>query len=347
MMIKDVVPTCFARSQWKHIKRILVATLTLSLLLGADALAGRRSSSGGGRSSFGGGRSSFGSSSSRPSFGGGSSRPSSSPSSSRPSGSRPSFGGGSSSSGNKPSFEGGSSNKTVTRTPIPGKTPTSVSKKPLAPSFDTLAGKESKKAASRANYEKAQAAAPSYKTPAGQEQKLDAKDKKIEYLRGRLDQQKWVNRQQREDVFYRSYSSRPVIVYNDCYHPMWNYWLLSHSIDTMALWVYHHQHSMDVARMNYLYAQNANLRARVQALEAQKLARDPTYTPAGVDADMAYNDGYVNAVYNPRPKMVNEYEYAASSAVGWVLLWIFVIIPLGCLVLWGIAYLLFIKRWSV
>jgi hypothetical protein len=233
----------------------------------------------------------------------------------------------------------------VTTTPIPGKTPVSVSKKPAASNFDSLAGKDAKKAESRKAYEASQAPAASYKTPAGKEVNIDPKDKEISYLRGKLDQSKWENRQLREDNFYRSYYSRPVVVYNDCYHPYWNYWLLSQSLDTMALWCYHHQLVMDQARLNAMYAENAGLRAKVAALEAQKLARDPTYLPPGVDPDMAYNDAYVNAAFNPKPRMVDYYEYENGAAVGHVLLWIFVYIPLMILAVLLIFWLIFVKRW--
>lgn len=361
--------------------RKLIAVVVSLALFATPAYAPK---GGGGSSSSGGG---FSGGSSRPSsgggFSGGSSRPSSGggfsggskPSSGGGSSSRPSGGGFSGGSASKPSkpaggggfsggssstkpssstggggFSGGSSKPPVkSPTPIEGKTPTQVSKKPAAGDFNKLAVEDSKKAESRRNYEQAKEPAPTYKTPTGQEKKIDPKDREVEYLRGRLDGERWANRQSRTDVFYGGYASRPVIMYSDPYHPLWNYWLLSQTMDVMSLWTYHHMLSMDQARLNALYAQNAGLQARVQALEAQKLARDPTYMPAGVDPDLAYNDGYVNGCFNPHPKDVDEYEYDddgnswAGSWWAWVCLWT----PLLILAFLFIFWLIFVFRWDI
>lgn len=361
-------------------KKFAAFALAFTLCLGSsDAFA--QKGGGGGRSSFsggssGGGRSSFSGGSSgnsgRSSFSGGSpsvtksAPPASSPpkssfsggsSSSPPANNgKSSFSGGSSGGGSssqpKSSFSGGSSpGKVTTTAPVAGKTPTSTSTKPAASSFDSLAGKDAKKVESRQAYEKAATPAASYKTPAGKEVKIDPKDKQADYLRGRLDESRWQNRNSRESSFYGGYASRPVIIYNDCYHPMWNYWLLSQSVDTMALWCYHHQASMDAARLNSMYAENAGLRAKVAALEAQRIARDPTYMPANVDPDLAYNDAYVNACFNPHPKTVTVYEYDddgprhGGAGVGTVLLWVFIYIPLMCLGVFLLYYFVFVHRW--
>ena len=121
---------------------------------------------------------------------------------------------------------------------------------------------------------------------------------------------------------------------------------MSQSIDTMAMWCYHHQMVMDQARLSNMYAQNAGLQARVAALEAQRVPRDPTYTPPNVDADMAYNDGYVNAAYNPRPKTVTVYEYENGASAGTILLWIFVYVPLIIITTWAIIYFLFVRQYQ-
>lgn len=304
---------------------MLLRLLLALLLLTPPALAGKGSSGGGG-----GGRPSFsgGSSSPKPSFGG------SSP--------KPSFSGGSSSkpsapqASGKPTFSGGSS-------PAEGRTPTSVSKKPAADSFDKLSGTEARKAESRQSYQKAETPAATYKTSAGKEVKVDTSSKSTAYLRGRLDESHWQTRYQRTDTFYGGYSSRPVMVYNDFYHPMWNYWLMSQTIDAMSLWVYHHQATMDQARLNAMYAQNGELRARVAALEKQGVVRDATYTPSGVDPDLMYDDNYVNAVYNPVPK---EKEEGTDWHLFWkIMRWVFVYIPLAAVLMYGLYFLLFKHRY--
>lgn len=304
--------------------------------------SGSSNSGGGGRSSFSGG-----SGSGRQSFSAPPAKPSSSFSGGSNKTTSPSFSGGSSNNKPSSSFSGGSSNssKITTTTPIAGKTPTSISKKPAASNFDSLAGKDAKKAESRTAYEASKTPAPTYKTPAGKEMKVDPKDKQIENLRSRLNEQRWVNRDQRESTFYHSYSGRPIVVYNDCYHPYWNYWLLSQSLDITAMWCYHHQASMDQARLNEMYAQNAGLRAKVAALEAQKLARDPTYMPPNVDPDLAYNDAYVNAAFNPHPKIITQYEYHTGPSALTILLWIFVYVPMTIFVILTIFYFVFAYRW--
>ncbi len=323
------------------LKKLLGLVIAIGLLC-ATELNAKPSSGGGSRPSFSGGSKPSssgsikfsGSSSSPPKFSGGSNNPPSSPT----------FGGGSSSphaskgsATDKPSFGGGSTSppaKTITSTPIEGRTPTSVSKKPVAESFNKLSGTEARKIESRKSYERSETPASSYRTSAGKEVPIARGDKSSEYLRGRLDESHWQTRHQRTDVFYHSYGSRPIVMYNDYYHPMWNYWLMSQTIDVMSLWVYHHQMSMDRARLDAMYAQNADLRARVANLERQGIPRDVTYTPRGVDPDLMYDDNYVTAVYNPRPKTIDHYEYdnpQHSSNIGHVLLWIFIYIPLMCL----------------
>lgn len=366
------------------IRKMCGLALAFTLLLSSHAYAGPPKFSGGSSSSSGprissGPKFSGGSSSSGPKLG--TSTPSVSPpkfsggsntssvpkvGTASPSVSPPKFSGGSTTSGvpkgsatDKPVFGGGSTSppaKTVTTTPIQGRQPTSVSKKPAAETFDKLSGTEARKTESRKAYEKSEAPATSYKTPTGKEVPIAKNDKSADYLRGRLDESRWQNRQQRTDGFYGSYYSRypstVVVHYGDYYHPYWNYWLLGQTVDVMSLWVYHHQMSMDTTRLNYLYSQNAELRARVAALERQGIPRDVTYTPRGVDADFMYDDGYVNACWNPRPKQVDYYEYdnpppssSGGAGVGKALLWIFVYIPLIIVGLVVLYWLVFHYRW--
>jgi len=280
----------------------------------------------------------------KPGFSGGSSGGGFKPSSGggfKPSGGstyKPSFGGGGSTTAKpgKPSFGGGSNS-------TPAKAPTSVSKKPVADSFDKLSGTEARKIESRKSYTKSTTPKETYKTPTGHEAKVD--NKQSEYLRGRLDESHWQTRYQRSDSFYGSYSSHPGIMYNDCYHPMWNYWLMSQSLDIMSMWVYCHQMNMDQARLANLYAQNAGLQAQVQNLQARNVVRDPNYTPPNVDSDLQYNDNYVDAVYNPVAKTVDEHEetnwHEFWKWCRWLFVYPILIIAAGCLVF----YLVFVEKW--
>jgi hypothetical protein len=367
----------------KNMQKFLASLLVLGMLCIAGSGEVQAQKSGGSKPSFGGDSSSkpFSGSPSAPKFSGGSSSAGSTPkiggggssppkfsggSSSPPpaSGGTPKFGGGSSgvakgSPTDKPKFGGGSTSppaKTVTNTPIQGKTPTSVSKKPVAESFDKLSTTDARKAESRKAYQPAPEPASTYSAPNGKTVSIPKNDKNADYLRGRMDESRWQTRYQRTDVFYGSYYTRypmgpTFFVYGDYYHPYWNFWLLSQSLDVMSLWVYHHQLSMDQARLNALYAQNAQLKAQVAALERQGIPRDVNYTPRNVETDMMYNDSYVTAVYNPQPKVVDEYEYdddvvySHGSGVGHVLVWIFFWIPLMCLGVFCLYWLVFKFRW--
>jgi len=213
-----------------------------------------------------------------------------------------------------------------------------------------LAGSESKKAESRSNYEKSQAPKTTYKSPTGKEVPIDTKSKATESLRNDLNQDKWVNRSSRTTTVYNTYITRPnyaPMYYSDPFHPALNYWLLSQTIDTMALMVYHHHTSMDAARLQYLYAQNAGLQAKVNAREAQKLSRDPSYVPMGMERDLLYSDEYVDAVYNPSPRMVDVEREPISFHGFWVFLkWCFFLVVIA-VVLYGVCYVLFIHRWGI
>lgn len=215
-----------------------------------------------------------------------------------------------------------------------------------------MAGDDAKKAESRANYAKSQEPAPTYKTPKGDSKPINQKDPEVAYLRGRLDERKWADRNVRVTNFYGGFSgpAYPMVMYGDQFHPLWNYYLLSRvSADLTSLWIYHHMASMDQARLNDLYAKNAELKARVAALEAQKVARDPTYTLPNVDPDISYNDGWVDGVYNPTPKQVETYEYedeaSEGGTSGWTVFWIVIGILVAPFVVLGLIYLIFAHRW--
>lgn len=273
-------------------------------------------------------------------FSGGSSRPSSSGLSGgrRPSGAG--LSGGSRPAASPPRGVSGLSGGSKPAAPLPGKAPAGVSKKPAAPAFNALGADAARREESRRNYEKAAAPAPTYKTPKGEARPLPPKDPEVEYLRGRLDGERWASRPRRYDDFYRPYQARPAVVYGDPYAPMWTYFLLDKGTDVAALWLFHHSTSVDAARRDAMYAQNAELRARVAALERQGVKRDPTWQPAGVDPDLAYNDGFVTAGYNPTPKEAEEHE-GGGGVPAWLVV-VLVILAIGIA-----ASIIFVPRWNI
>jgi hypothetical protein len=136
-------------------------------------------------------------------------------------------------------------------------------------------------------------------------------------------------------TFFQPYYSRPVVIYNDPYSSFFWWWLLDQSIDQRALWAYHHRADMDAARYQALLAQDANLESRVQQLEAQQVAADPNFVPAGLDQDLMYTDDHVQQAYDTR-----------ATARGRLMFWIFAPI-LVCSLTYVFVYLVFFKRWNV
>ena len=63
------------------------------------------------------------------------------------------------------------------------------------------------------------------------------------------------------------------------------------------LWVYNHRDEMDQDRYHDLVQKDADLERRLHELEQQGVARDPSYTPVGIDQDLMYNDHEVQQAY--------------------------------------------------
>jgi hypothetical protein len=209
--------------------------------------------------------------------------------------------------------------------------------------FDVPGGTAAQRAESKKSYERGKSPATEYKTAKGDTIKIDPKDRKIAQLRNDLSEEKWRNRELRQQHFYSSYYSRPVVVYHDPYPSFFWWWMLDRSIEQQALWAYHHRASMDPVRYNDLLAKNAELSARVKALETQKVVPDPSFKPAGMeDRDMMYDDNYVNAVVNPQQRPAPPYQ---GPAVGKVMLYVLGAI-LGLLLIWFIVWLIFVKKWG-
>jgi hypothetical protein len=212
----------------------------------------------------------------------------------------------------------------------------SNSPKAIGTPFDTDAATAQKRAESRAAYQKATAPRSTYTDPKGTTHPIDQKDRQIDNLRSQLDQQRWVNRDLRQQQFYASYLWRPVVVYHDPYNSFFWWWLLDRSLEDRVYWAYHHRYAMDDGRYQALLAHDRNLEGRVRELEAQQIARDPTWAPRGVEPDLMYTNEYVDAVYNPHPSGVT---------AGKVFFWIFLaLLVIG--LIWLGVWLVFYKRWG-
>jgi hypothetical protein len=211
--------------------------------------------------------------------------------------------------------------------------------------FDSAAAAAQKREVSRAQYTKGKAPEPTYQDPKGEVHPINPTDRRVEELRSQLDYERWSNWQLRQRQFYGDYYSRPVIVYHDPYSsPFW-WWLLAQSADTRAAWYYNHRQSIDEARYQELLARDAELKIRMQRLEAQG-PPNPAAAPAGVPPDLMYTQDYVNSVYNPKPAPPAVVAHRAHAFSFWhgvrVLLYALLIVALLAVLVW----LVFFKRWG-
>lgn len=285
-------------------KSVLALTASLLLLIPSDALAkGGKSFSGG--SGF---KSSFKSSPSiKPSF-----KPSVSPSI-KPSGGK--------------SFSGGSSSSSSSNIVSP-------SVKPKVVSIDLKAVRDHGTVASRTAYKaelkKSEAPKPSYTNKSGKTVQINPKDKKVEEIR--KDTTNWVNRESRSNVTYNHYHNKPPIFaptssFNDHFNPWFFMWLMEKSSDDRARWVYHHKEDMDPERYKQLSSKDTQLEARVKQLEKEGVKKDSTYVPKGIDADLQYDDDFVDAVVNPEKEVSDDKSSGASG--GWIAFWIVIAVIVG------------------
>jgi len=96
---------------------------------------------------------------------------------------------------------------------------------------------------------------------------------------------------------FSSYTTRPVTVYHDSFNPWFWMWLMDRSQRDRDTWVYNHRDEMDQDRYRDLVQKDADLEHRLSDLENQGVPHDPSYTPAGVDQDLMYDDSQVQSAY--------------------------------------------------
>ena len=242
--------------------------------------------------------------------------------------------------GHSPGKSYGSGNATYSPAPI--SSPNSKG----GVSYDSSAAAAQKRAESKANYIKGSEPKTTYTTPTGQSAPINTSSGSYRHVHT-INHDTYATRDVRVHAFYSTgyigvpYYTRPIVVYNDPYNSLFWYWMLDRSIEHRAMWAYSHRAEMDAARYQALLAKDAQLAARVRELELQKVKADPTYVPPGLsNPDLMYTDDYVNSVYNPH---IVEH-HPASSGIGTVLFWIFMIL-LGIVVLVVVYNLVFVKKW--
>jgi hypothetical protein len=220
-----------------------------------------------------------------------------------------------------------------------GKTrpPDSV-KKPSGGSFDSAAAAAQRREESRAAFTKGTKPRPTYTTAGGATRPIDPGDKRVEEIRRDTDPGRWVTREQRRRAVFPNPPPPPVVIYHDPYSNWFWWWLLTQDLNTRALWAYHHQRDMDEARYRDLLTKDQQLEARVRELEAKKVPRDPAYAPPGVDPDLMYDDGFVEAAVNPQPPPPPPDSRRTAGAFWRIVL----ILAVMAFLVW----LVFIKRWG-
>ncbi len=102
----------------------------------------------------------------------------------------------------------------------------------------------------------------------------------------------------RQQTIFGGYYRQPVTtIYHDSFNPWFWLWLLDRNQRDRDLWVYNHRDEMDQARYNDLVQKDAGLERRLHDLEQEGAAKDPSYTPPGVDQDLMYDDQQVQQAY--------------------------------------------------
>lgn len=117
----------------------------------------------------------------------------------------------------------------------------------------------------------------------------------------------WSKRKDRERRVFGSQPQTTVVHnYSDGISPMFWGFMMGQSINNQAAWAYHHRDSMDDARYRELLAKDVALEAKVKAMEAEGIKRDPNYLPEGVDEDLVYSKPKQpeSQVSSPQPQEV-------------------------------------------
>jgi hypothetical protein len=202
--------------------------------------------------------------------------------------------------------------------------------------FDRTAADAQRRQESKVAFTQGSKPKPTYRAAGGEARPLDPSDKRVEEIRRDTDLGRWATREERRRTVFRNPPPPPVVIYHDPYSNWFWWWLLSRDLNTRAGWAYHHQSDMDQARYHDLLAKDQKLEARIRELEAQKTPRDPTYAPPGIDPDLMYDEGFVEAAINPQPA-------PPPSHWLWGAVWrIALVLAAMAFLVW----LVFIKRWG-
>lgn len=194
------------------------------------------------------------------------------------------------------------------------------------PSIDKSGVEARQKQQSQRRFEQSQAPAKTYKDPkTGQSKPVDQAS--ATKVRKTITVDKYVYRENRINDFYSPYVGRPVVYYSDPFGPFFWLWLMDRSAEERALWAYHHRSQMDQARYAEMLKKDAELEARLRAMEQKGVKPDSAYVPTALenDPDLMYNDDYVHAAYNPTTSIWSYifwgFSFIVIGFVLFVLIW--------------------------
>jgi hypothetical protein len=212
-------------------------------------------------------------------------------------------------------------------------------KTPAGGSYDAAAAAAQRRQESRAAFIQGQKPRTSYTTTHGESRPLEPSDRRVEQVRRQDPERWWTREERRQHIYHYVPPPTPVVVYHDPYSDWFWFWLLTQNQQTQAAWAYNHRADMDEARYRDLLAHDRQLEARIRELESKKTRPDPTYVPPGIDDDLMYDDGFVEAAVNPQPAPVH--PSSARHVLGALMRIVLIVAVLACLV-----WLVFIKRWG-
>jgi hypothetical protein len=215
-------------------------------------------------------------------------------------------------------------------------------KTPQGGTYDAGAAAAQRRQESRAAFTRGQTPRPTYTTQRGESRPLDPKDRRVEQVRREDPGRWWTREERRQRTYHYTPPPGPVVVYHDPYSDWFWYWLLAQDLQTRAAWAYNHRADMDEARYRDLLAHDRQLEARVRELESKKTPPEPTYVPPGVDGDLMYDDGFVEAAVNPQPAPTPPVPASSGRHLLGALVRIVVIVAVLAFLVW----LVFIKRWG-
>ena len=184
----------------------------------------------------------------------------------------------SSGSGSKPSSGFSSGGKSFSSGNSSGKTAASNPNAP-APKFDSSAASAQKAQQGKSSFDAYKAS----KTPSSSNltggTPYSYHSSKAEYS----------TRTARQQVVFRNYYNRPMVVYHDSsWNPWFWMWLLDHR-DHQATWVYNHRAEISEERYRDLLSQNKDLEQQLNVMKNRNVQPDSGYTPQGVDRDLMYS----------------------------------------------------------